>query len=497
MMLSPLHLLGFDFGASSGRAMRGSFDGQKLSIQEVHRFPNDPVKIADTLYWDFFRLFQEMRTGLAKAVRDGGAPASIGIDTWGVDFGLLDRDGRLLGNPVHYRDARTDGMMEYAYGIVSKERIFEHTGLAFMQFNTLYQLLAMQRAREAMLEHARTLLFSPDLLAYFLTGEKGTEYTIASTAQLTDPRTRVWSSPIFDAFGLPRGLFTDIREPGTVRGSLRASIREELGLQSEVRVVAGPQHDTAAAVAAVPTTGERFAYISSGTWSLLGAETKAPVISKGVLDANYTNEGGVYGTTRVLKNIMGMWIIQECRRVWLAEGACEDFAGLAALADGAEPFRSLFDPDDERFLPPGDMPERIRAYCRETNQPIPQTHGQVARAVYESLALKYRWAVRRLERDILGYAIDSLYIVGGGSNNALLNRMTAAAVGKPVIAGPGEATVIGNLLTQAAALGEIDSLAAMRSVVRDSFETAEFLPKDAQAWDDAYGRFLRLTGLDD
>ncbi len=495
-MQHPRHLLGFDFGASNGRAMHGAFDGERLTIDEIHRFPNDPVMVGDTLHWDTLRLFYEMRQGLHKAVRAGFAPAAIGIDTWGVDFGLLDRDGRLLGNPVHYRDARTDGMMEHAFSILPKKALFEHTGLAFMQFNTLYQLLALKAQRSVALEQARALLFTPDLLAFFLTGEMGTEYTIASTAQLTDPRTRRWSGPVFEAFNLPRSIFTEIGEPGCIRGALRQSLCEEFGAGNAL-VVAGPQHDTAAAVAAVPASGKRFAYISSGTWSLLGAETDAPVISSGVMDANYTNEGGVCGTTRVLKNIMGMWIIQECRRTWLKEGSCEDFAGLAALAEQAEPFRSLFDPDEERFLAPGDMPARIRAYCHEMNQPVPETRGQVARAVYESLALKYRWAVRRLERDILGEAVDCLHIVGGGSNNTLLNRMTADAVGKPVLAGPGEATAIGNLLVQAMALGDIDSLASLRAVVRASFETIEYLPQNTASWDDAYGRFLRITGLAD
>ncbi len=496
-MQNPLHLLGFDLGASNGRAMCGAFDGEKLTICEAHRFSNDPVTIGDTLYWDFFRLFHEIRHGLSKAAHAGFVPSAIGIDTWGVDFGLLDRDGKLLGNPVHYRDSRTDGIFDSAFDIVAKEKIFEHTGLAFLPFNTLYQLLAMRKAREAILENARKLLMAPDLLAYFLTGELGTEYTIASTAQLTDPRTRNWSSPIFDAFGLPRGLFTEINEPGTIRGKLRKTIQQEMDFATDVQVVAGPQHDTAAAVAAVPAYGENFAYISSGTWSLLGGETKAPIISTGVMNANYTNEGGIYGTTRVLKNIMGMWIIQECRRCWLEEGDCEDYAGLAALAERETPFRSLFDPDDDRFLRPGDMPERIRAYCYESNQPAPETRGQVARAIYESLALKYRWALHRLEQDILGHSVDCLHIVGGGSNNVLLNRMTANAVNKPVLGGPGEATVIGNLLMQAVALGELGSLSDFRQVVRASFGTREYLPQDHDGWDDAYGRFLQLTGLMD
>lgn len=496
-MQHPLHLLGFDYGASNGRAIHGAFDGERLSIEEVHRFPNDPVMVGDTLHWDTLRLFFEMRQGMAKAIQKGLQPAAIGIDTWGVDFGLLDRNGHLLANPVHYRDARTDGMMEAAYQVMPKETIFDHTGLAFMQFNSLYQLLALQKANDASLEYAKKLLFMPDLLAYFLSGEMATEYTIASTAQLTDPRTRQWSEPVFEAFGLPRDIFTAIVEPGTVRGTLLASIRDDLNIPGAPKVVACGQHDTASAVAAVPASAKRFAYISSGTWSLIGAETASPVISSGVMNANYTNEGGICGTTRVLKNIMGMWIIQECRRQWLKEGECEDYAGLAASAEQVEPFRSLFDPDDDRFLPPGNMPRRIRAYCEETNQPAPETRGQFARAIYESLALKYRWAIRRLERDILGYDVECLHIVGGGSNNTLLNRMTAGAIAKPVLAGPGEATAIGNLLVSAMALGEIDSLSSLRVVVRASFETQEFLPENTSAWDDAYVRFLSLTGLTD
>lgn len=496
-MKTPLHLLGFDFGASSGRAMIGLFDGKKLALSEVHRFANDPVMVQDTLHWDVLRLLFEMREGLSKAEQAGYAPASIGIDTWGVDFGLLDRAGQLIGNPVHYRDMRTEGMIEYAESILPKERIFGATGLAFLPFNTLYQLLAMQKAGDPALDGAHTLLFMPDLLSYFLTGEMGTEYTIASTAQLTDPRTRSWSPEIFAAFELPDKLFTGIVEPGTVRGAVREAFAADLGISARPSVIAVGQHDTASAVAAVPASGERFAYISSGTWSLLGAETDAPVISGGVMEANYTNEGGICGKTRVLKNIMGMWIIQECRRVWLQQGACEDFAGLARQAERETPFLSFIDPDDERFLARGDMPGRIREYCLETGQQVPEGHGQIARMIYESLALKYRWAIRRLERDILGHPVDCLHIVGGGSNNALLNRMTANASGKPVLAGPGEATAIGNLLVQAMALSEIASLKELREVVRASFETPTYEPVETEKWEDAYGRFLRVTGLTD
>ena len=496
-MGKKLHLLGFDYGASNGRAILGVFDGRKLEISEIHRFPNEPVQMGDRLYWDFPRLFAEMRRGLLKCAQAGIEPDVIGVDTWGVDFGLLDGNGRLLGNPVHYRDTMTNGMMDEAFRAMPKEEIFEHTGLAFMQFNSLYQLLALKKENDAALDSAKALLFMPDLFTYFLTGVKGSEYSIASTAQLTDPRTRDWSPEIFERFGLPREIFQPIHESGRVRGPLSPALCAEFGFKKAPLVVAVAQHDTAAAVASVPAKGEHFAYISSGTWSLLGAETKAPVVSRAVMDANYTNEGGVCGTTRVLKNIMGMWIIQECRRNWLKQGDCEDFAALAALAEKEAPFRSLFDPDDARFMPQGDMPARIAEYCRETNQPVPETRPQFARAIYESLALKYRWAIRRLEGDILGEKVECLHIVGGGSNNTLLNRMTASAINRPVLAGPGEGTAIGNLLIQAMALGAIGSMDELREVVRNSFEVKTFAPENSAEWDAAYERFLAATGLED
>ena len=446
----PLHLLAYDYGASSGRAMLGDFDGNRLALSELHRFANEPVQLSDALYWDVLDLYAQLKLGLQAARKAGIRPDAIGIDTWGVDFGLLDRDGRLLGNPVHYRDARTEGMMDKAFARMPRETLFDHTGLAFMPFNTLYQLLALEGHPLRTL--TERLLFMPDLLAYFLTGVQGTEYTIASTGQLIDPRARDWSKPVLSAFGLPESWFAPLCQPGTVRGTLLARVLEETGLSGEIPVVAVASHDTASAVAAVPAASGRFAYVSSGTWSLLGVETPAPVIKPAVLSANYTNEGGAFGTTRVLKNIMGLWMIQECRRIWQREGFSFDYAGLAAMAEGAEPFLAFVDPDDALFLHPGDMPSRIRSRCLETGQSVPETPAQIARLIYECLALKYRWAVERLERDILGEGLDALYIVGGGSQNRLLNQMTANALKKPVVAGPGEATAIGNLLMQAVAL---------------------------------------------
>lgn len=483
--------LGFDFGASNGRAMLGVFDGEKLEIREIHRFPNDPVKLGGRLVWDVPRLFYEMKQALLKVGREGIRLSAIGIDTWGVDFGLLDKNGELIGLPVHYRDARTDGIIEKCFEIMPKEEIFRNTGLAFMQFNTLYQLAAMKRQGDPALEIADTLLFMPDLLAYFLTGKKGTEYTDASTSQLVDPRTRDWSGAIFESFGLPRHIMTKIEPAGTLRGTLLPEIAEECGV-GEVPVIAVGGHDTASAVASVPASDPDFAYISSGTWSLLGAEITEPLCDKAVMEANYTNEGGVCGTIRFLKNIMGLWIVQECKREWERRGRDYSYAELVELAEKEPAFRSVIDVDDNRFYAPGNMPERIREYCRETGQYVPQTEGEITRIVYESLALKYRWGLERLEKDMLKKQIKVLHIVGGGSKNAILNQFTANAIGRPVLAGPGEGTVIGNLLMQAMALGCVKDLPGLRAVVARSFPMDRYEPRDCAAWDAAYERLLAL-----
>ena len=488
-----LNLLGFDFGASSGRAMLGVYDGRTLELREIHRFLNEPVMLGDQYVWDLPRLFLEVKEGLRKAAKEGVRIDGIGIDTWGVDFGLLGKNGHLLGMPVHYRDARTEGMMEKAFETVSKKEIFERTGLAFQSFNTLYQLLAMKEQGDEALEAADTLLFMPDLIAYLLTGEKATEYTIASTSQMIDPSTRSWDKELLKKLGLPAGILTEIQPAGTVRGLLKEEIARETGLP-QVPVIAVASHDTASAVAAVPAEkGSRFAYISSGTWSLLGAELKSPLCREEVMQANYTNEGGLCGTTRLLKNIMGLWIIQECKRAWDREGAEIGFGEIVKLAEAAPAFKAVIDVDDPCFMAPGGMPERIQDYCRRTNQPVPETRGEIARVVYEGLALKYRWAIERLEKDLLGHEIDVLHIVGGGSKNEMLNRFTAQAIGRKVVAGPSEGTVIGNLLVQAMALGAIDSLDALREVVACSFENKTYLPEgDASAWDEPYARLLRL-----
>lgn len=485
--------LAMDFGASSGRAILGDLCDGKLEIKEIHRFSNDPVELAGRLYWDLPRLFFEIKRALNKAALEGVKIASIGIDTWGVDYGLLDKNGHVLDNPVHYRDQRTEGMMDKAFETVSRQEIYERTGLAFLDFNTLYQLFSQEQEQDGRLDMAGTMLFMPDLFTYLLTGVKGCEYTVASTSQMISPYTRTWDMELLKKLSIPTDMLLPIEEPGTVRGTLLPSIAREAGVD-EIPVIAVAGHDTASAVAAVPAKEEDFAYISSGTWSLVGVETRTPVISEEMQAANLTNEGGVDGTIRVLKNVMGLWIIQECKREWERRGQVLSFAQIVEEAEKAPAFASLFDPDAPDFVPPGDMPGRIAAYCERTGQQIPKTIGEVARAVYESLALKYRWTVEKLEK-ARGKGINVLHIVGGGANNQMLNEFTASALGIPVITGPSEATAIGNLMMQAKALGLVKDMAELREVVYNSFDTKTVLPGEKAPWDEAYERFLKVTNL--
>ena len=488
--MCALNLLGYDFGASSGRAMLGVYEDGKIDIREIHRFSNDPVMLCGRFVWDVPRLLYEMKQALLKLSQAGITVDAIGIDTWGVDYGLLDRNGHLLGLPVHYRDERTNGMREKVRAVVPDVELFARTGLAYNTFNTLYQLYAMKEEGDPLLDAAGNLLFMPDLLAYLLTGEKGTEYTAASTSEMINPYTRDWDYELLKKLGIPTGVLGKIELPGKVRGTLLQDIADECGV-ARVPVIAVGGHDTASAVAAVPAQGEDFAYISSGTWSLLGVELKQPLTSEGVMNANYTNEGGVDGSIRLLKNIMGLWIIQECKREWDRRGSTAGFAELVEMAMKAPAFKALIDVDDPCFLAPGGMPARIQEYCRKTGQPVPEGQGEISRVVYEGLALKYRWAIERLEQDMLGKPVKQLHIVGGGSKNALLNRFTAEAIKRPVIAGPGEGTVIGNLLMQAMALGAIRDIPELRRVVEASFPTETFLPgEDAAAWDEAYARYV-------
>lgn len=491
-MKKTKNLLAFDFGASSGRAVLGQFDGEKLTLQELHRFSNDPVKLGDTLYWDVLRLFFEIKQSLLKA-KTVCTPDSIGIDTWGVDFGLLDADDRLLENPVHYRDARTANIFDRAFGKISKEELYRITGNQLMEINTVFQLLSLCENRPALLERAKTLLFMPDLFAFMLTGEKHTEYSIASTSQLLDAQSRTWSAHILDTFGIPKHLFPDIVPTATPIGDLRADLCEELGISAS-RVIAVAGHDTQCAQASVPTTEKDFLFLSCGTWSLLGTELDAPLNNAQTAACNITNEGGYGGKASFLKNIIGLWLIQETRRQWQKEGEVLSFAEMEKLALSAPAFQSFIDPDDAVFVPAGDIPKRIQEYCRHSAQKVPETKGEILRCIYDSLAMKYRYAIAQIEQ-CTAKRYSTLHIVGGGVKDTLLCQLTADICGKTVVAGPVEATVFGNLVLQLLATGELRTLEEARAVVRRSDGVQTYLPNVYANTDTAYKTFLEVTHL--
>lgn len=491
-MASEAKFLAFDLGAESGRAVVGHFDGERLRLEDAHRFTTGPTRILDTLYWDALRLFSECKRGLGLAVAAHGPDlAGLGIDTWGVDFGLLAKDDSLLGNPRHYRDHGNDGMLEAAFALAPRETIFDRTGIQFMQINTLYQLLALQQRQSPLLESAQTLLLMPDLFNFWFTGVKATEFSIASTSQMVDPRSRTWAKDLLGTMGLPTHLLTEIVLPGTLLGSLRSDIAAEFGCRP-LPVYAPGEHDTASAVAAVPAETPDYAYISSGTWSLVGVEARQPRISAETLTANFTNEGGVCDTIRLLKNVMGLWLVQECRRAFARQGKEVSYAELTALASQASALGPLVDPDDIAFLAPSDMTAAIADFCTRTGQSIPQGQGALVRCCLESLALKYRWVLDKLEQ-FRGRPIATVHIVGGGTQNRLLCQLTADASQRTVIAGPVEATALGNILMQAIGKGLIGSLAQGREVVRRSVELQRYEPsKETDRWDEAYARFLAI-----
>ncbi len=488
--------LAVDLGASSGRHLAGLFDGGKLRLEEVYRFENGGVDLAGGLVWDLPRLWSDIRAGLRIAGdRWGDQIAGVGVDTWGVDFGLLGRGDQLLGNPVHYRDARTNGIFDKAFARVPRAEIFRHTGLQFMQFNTLYQLVAMRLGGSPLLDIAETLLMMPDLFHWLLTGEKCNEMTIASTTQFYNPASGGWASELLDAFDVPTGILGRIVQPGTVLGPLRPSLIEESGLTG-AKVILPGTHDTASAVMAVPAeskSGEApdWCYISLGTWALMGIESPRPVINDTVARLNFTNEGGVGGTIRLLKNITGMWLLQECRRVWNQAGKDWGWEDLNGLSAAAEPCRSLIDPDAADFLAPDNMPEAIRGFCRRTSQPAPDNEGAVLRCALDSLALKFRCVLAMCE-ELAGRRIETIHIVGGGTRNRQLCQATADACGRRVVAGPVEATAIGNVMMQAVATGEVASIADARSVIRRSFPVEQYEPNESAAWDEAYARFTSI-----
>jgi rhamnulokinase len=476
--------LAFDLGAESGRAVLGYLNSGILRIEEVHRFANEPVEYAGSLHWDTPRLWLEMRKALSglKETRLEG----IGVDAWGVDYALLGEGGELLQNPYHYRDMRTKGVMDDVFRIVPREEIYRATGIQFMSINTLYQLFAARMQTPGMLKAAQRLLTIPDLLNYWLTGEVVCEFTNATTTQMVDPRTRSWAMELIDRLQLPTRLLAPIVEPGSLLGTLRSELAGSSALAG-TRVIAPACHDTGSAIAAI-SAREGTAFLSSGTWSLLGTEIDAPVITDEALRLNFTNEGGVNGTTRLLKNVMGLWMLRSCRQSWAADGREYAYRELMELASREIPFQHLVDPDDESFLSPADMSAAIAAYCTKTSQPAPATPGAFVRTILESLAMRYRFVIRNLEK-LIDRPIERIRVIGGGSQNRLLNQFTADATGRPVLAGPAEATALGNIAVQILATGGADSLQEVRAIVDRSFPTEVFEPAATDQWDKEAIRF--------
>jgi len=481
------NFLAFDLGASSGRAILGTISDQRLILKEIHRFDNQMIEINGSFFWNIFSLFGELKTGLKKCIQDFGVqPESVGVDTWGVDIALLDRNGMIAGLPYAYRDPRTDTAMEEVFKIIPRKELYQMTGIQFMQFNTLFQLHSYQRDHSPQLEIAKDILFMPDALGYLFCGVKKNEYSIASTSQFLKPGKLEYEQRLFDAIGFDSSLMQEIILPGTQLGTIKPEIQKETG-SSAIPVVAVASHDTASAIASVPATGRNWVYISSGTWSLMGIEIDQPLISEEILEMNFTNEGGVEGTTRFLRNIMGLWLLQECRRVWSSD--CNySWPEMVEMSMKAHPFKCLIDPDAHEFLNPGDMPAAIAAFCLKTGQPAPETRGEIIRTIFESLALKYRSTLDSI-RSVSPIGIEKIHIIGGGANNELLCQYASNATNLPVYAGPTEATAIGNIMMQAKALGAVSSLEEIRSMVFDSFETKIFSPHDATSWEVQYQRF--------
>jgi rhamnulokinase len=483
-------VLAFDFGASSGRAIIGCFDGDKITLEEVHRFSNDPVSVGGTVYWDVLRLFYEIKQGIIKAKIAGGFD-SIGIDTWGVDFGLIDSEGKLMENPVHYRDARTVGLVDEAFKTMPKEKLYGITGIQFMELNTLFQLISLKKYRPWMLERADKMLFMPDLFGYMLTGKMCAEYSIASTSQLIDLDKRTWSKEILDAFGIKESVFAPLVQPGTVLGELSKEVCEECGVDP-VPVISVCGHDTQSAITSVPCEDGDFAFLSSGTWSLFGTELDKPIVNETSMNINITNEGGFDGSTGFLKNIIGLWLIQESRRQWKREGKEYSYADLEKLALAAEPFKCFIDPDAPEFVPHGNIPERVREFCRKTGQYVPETVGEIMRCIYESLAMKYRLTFEKL-RECTERDYPVIHVIGGGTKDGLLCQMTANSCDRTVKAGPIEATVMGNVAVQLMSDGSVKNIGQARKIVADSSELKTFEPKDTDKWAGAYEDFLKVV----
>jgi rhamnulokinase len=472
------HVIAVDLGASSGRVTRTSFDGERFQLDEVHRFPNVPVDVDGTLSWDIRSLWREVESGIGKATKDA---QSVGVDSWGVDYALLGGAGELLSNPVHYRDPRTRGVMEWVFERMPRREIFERTGIQFMALNTLYQLASLVKSESPQLKRASTYLGIPDLFSYWLCGEQGCEYTHATTTQCVNAGEKDWDRELLSRIDVPTDIFPQIIEEGY-----------RLGEYKGVPVIAPASHDTASAVVAVPTVTRDYVYLSSGTWSLMGVEIDKPLINDASYNANMTNEGGVEGSFRLLRNVMGLWLEQECLKTWNQSGSPFSHKGLFKEAGSAERFRSLIDPDDQSFLLPGDMPVRIRDYCISTGQDPPSTVGQFIRTIYESLALKYRYVLELLI-SLTGRNVERIHVIGGGSQNPLLCQMTADSTGRPVVAGPVEATTLGNSIMQLIALGRLDGMDHAREVLSQSLDTRIYMPEEPEAWSEPYVRFKSFT----
>jgi rhamnulokinase len=486
------NFLAVDLGASSGRVLLGVWNSETFTLQELHRFNNESVSVLGHMHWDVLRLWHEIKTGISAYAKVSSEPlAGISVDTWGVDYGLLDKAGNLLGNPYHYRDHRNDGMLEKAYTKVSKADIYKQTGIQFMQINTLFQLVGMVERKDPMLEQAHTFLMMPDLFNYWLTGQKAVEYSDASTTHMLDAHQRTWAKDMLNELGIPTHIFPEVISPGSVIGHVRPEVMQDLGLTTPTLVVATGSHDTANAVAAIPGLDEESVYISSGTWSLMGVEIAEPIINDDALRLNFTNEGGVFGKIRFLKNVAGLWLLQESRRQWEREGKNYTWERLLGMAEKAKAFKCIIDPDATDFLSHGDMPAFIRAYCERTKQAVPKNPGEVVRCCLESLALRYRWVTEALEH-LTKRDLTTIRIVGGGSQNKLLNQFTADACNREVITGPVEATALGNIMMQAVATGHIKDLSAGRKAIAASVQQEIFTPNHSAQWDTAFETFKEL-----
>lgn len=498
-MTPEKHHLAIDLGAESGRVMQGTFSNDRLELSEKHRFITGPLRLPTSypegniqkeyydcsLVWDFFRFWQEI-TNSIRSTAQNVKISSIGVDTWGVDFALLDENGLLLSTPFHYRDNRTEGMMEKSFEKLSRERIYELTGIQFMQLNTLYQLFSLVQSNSPQLKIADKLLMIPDLINYWLTGRAVSEFTEATTSQIFDTRQGQWSAEIIEAMGFPPHIFPKIIKPGTKLGPLRKCVAKDLNCNT--MVVAPPTHDTASAVAAIPAETDDYVWISSGTWSIIGTNMPKPVINEASYSSNFTNEGGAAGYYRFSKNITGLWLVQQCRSQWKQDSKDYSYDELTSMARNAPHLKTIIDPGYHEFISVGGMVEKIKDYCRITGQPLPENEAETVRAVLQGLALKYRYVIEQLE-EISGKKTNTVHIVGGGTKNKLLNQFTADALGRKVITGPIEATATGNIITQAIAMGHIHNWEEGVSVIKNSFDIQTYIPGDRSGWDKAYDQF--------